>query len=191
MSTRPCSPAAVSGSGFSFQSDRPLLTASPDGKIGGAQPAAAVAGVAASPPPPSQQEQRTTGTLGVAPGTEASARFKYSDAYYPPSSPEEQRGAAAIAAARRGGRPPLAVVLPAQQSGSECGPELSLNGRVSPQVGGRERDVWLLAAACLSDCFCAGFLPGASCLPLCCSLSLDGGVGICPFGAALQPACRP
>lgn len=123
---------AVGASGFSFQSDRPLLSAgsaapSPQGKP------AAVEGVAAAPPPPSQQaaQAQAGGSAG-----------RYSDQY----SPE---GALGAAAGRRGGRPQLAVVLPAgssvsggePQSSSEGGPEVSLNGGIASQVrpAGREQ----------------------------------------------------
>lgn len=129
---------AVGGSGFSFHSDRPLLTAgsaaaSPDSKLVGP---AAVAGVAAAPPPPSQQT--TQGQAG-------SSAVKYSDQFYHPSSSPDNRqveGALGVPAGRRGGRPQLAVLQPTissisggeAQSSSEGGPEVSLNGGIASQV---------------------------------------------------------
>ncbi|KAI7842782.1 hypothetical protein COHA_003528 [Chlorella ohadii] len=118
----------VGGSGFSFHSDRPLLTpgsvaTSPEGKL--AAPAA-VAGVAAVPPASSQQ---------TAQAQAGSSAVKYSDQYYPSSSsPDDQRVAGTLG---------LAVVLPAgssvsggeAQSSSEGGPEVSLNGGIASQTG--------------------------------------------------------
>lgn len=118
-------PTPVRGSGFSFCSDRPLLTTSaapsPD-----KQPPP-VAGVAAQPPFAAEQQQQQ----------EQGAGSRYSD-QYPPSSPEQLQGGGAIAAARRGARPQLAVVVPspsgasvAEQQSSSGGPELSLNGGIT------------------------------------------------------------
>ncbi|KAL4418792.1 hypothetical protein ABPG77_005506 [Micractinium sp. CCAP 211/92] len=118
-------PTPVRGSGFSFHSDRPLLTASaaasPNKEL------APVAGVAAQPPYAEQQQQQQGQAGGL----------RYSD-QYPASSPQQLQDGGAIAAARRGARPQLAVVVPspsgagaAEQQSSSGGPEPSLNGGIT------------------------------------------------------------
>ncbi|KAL4423645.1 hypothetical protein ABPG75_000946 [Micractinium tetrahymenae] len=116
-------PTPARGSGFSFHSDRPLLTTSAAPSLD-KQPAP-VAGVAAQPPFAAEQQQQGQG---------AGLRSDQ----HPPASPEQLQGGGAIAAARRGARPQLAVVVPspsgasaAEQQSSSSGPELSLNGGVT------------------------------------------------------------
>lgn len=151
---------AVRGSGFSFQSDRPLLATSAVPSRD--QQPAPVAGVAAQPPFSAEQQQQQG----------QGAALPFSD-QHPPSSPDQVRRGGAIAAGRRGARPQLAVVVPslsggsaAEQQSSSGGPELSLNGGVTVRgwAVGRQASCGAPSHCSLKSTLLAHiFLPGCFC----------------------------
>ena len=176
--------AAVSASGPSFHSDRPLLAsagASPEGKLGG--------GAATTP----QQQQHTLLADQRGQQQQQPAAFKYSHEYPPSPLPDQQHGGGRATAAAGGGarRGPLMVVLPAASAsgeqhsvGSSGGPEVSIDGRggitaqVCPPAGGGvpRRDV---NNAMRTTLHCTGVpsSPLPTLLP--------------PFALAPHTACRP